>query len=95
MAGLPRHSRGCLFALVFTTTCAPLALGDRCEVRDFGATGDGVTLDTRAINRAIRTARCSVVVLSPGRYLTGTVRLKSHLVLEVEHGATILRQSPT
>ena len=46
------------------------------SVRDFGAKGDGVTLDTAAI-QATRDA-CSgmgggVVYLAPGDYLTGTI----------------------
>lgn len=62
-----------------------------CNVKDFGATGDGVALDTVAINTAIHTARCSSITLpSPGRYLSGTIRLKSHMILVVETGATVL-----
>ena len=65
-------------------------LGDRCSVKAFGAVGDGQTLDTRSIRRAVGTARCTTVVLPPGRYLSGTIRLKSHLVFEVQQGATLL-----
>src|SRR6266496_917522 len=48
------------------------------DVRDFGATGDGKTLDTRAIAKAIHAAaaaRGGRVVFSPGVYLTGTFEL--------------------
>ena len=56
-------------------------LAERCNVRDFGAVGDGATLDTASINKAISTARCTTILLpAPGRYLSGTVRLKSHMV---------------
>jgi Pectate lyase superfamily protein len=63
------------------------------NVRDFGATGDGKTLDTQAINRTI--AACSAkgggtVHFPPGVYLTGTVHLKSNLSLHLEAGATLL-----
>ena len=66
------------------------AHADRCDVRQFGAAGDGVTLDTQAIRGTIAEPRCSTVVLPAGRYLSGTVRLKSHMVLELEAGATLL-----
>ena len=50
------------------------------DVRHFGAVGDGRTLDTVALNKAI--VACSAagggcVLLPPGKYLSGTVRLKS------------------
>ena len=63
------------------------------NVRDFGAVGDGAALDTGALNRAIGAAAAAgggTVYLPPGKYLTGTVELKSHVTLEIEAGATIL-----
>ena len=39
------------------------------NVRDFGAMGDGVTDDTRAINAAIAAARPGAIFLPAGRYL--------------------------
>lgn len=50
-------------------------------------------LDTLNIRRAIDTTRCSTVVLPPGRYLTGTIRLKSNLVLDIQHDAVVLGAS--
>jgi len=63
------------------------------DVRSYGALGDGQTLDTPAINRAI--SQCAesgggVVRFPPGRYLSGTIRLRSHLTLELEAGATLV-----
>jgi polygalacturonase len=62
------------------------------NIRDFGATGDGVTKDTAAIQQAID--RCSVfgggdVLVPAGNYLTGSIQLKSNVVLRFEEGATI------
>ena len=66
------------------------------NVRDFGATGDGVTKDTAALQQAID--RCHVlgggdVVAPAGDYLTGALQLRSHTVLRLEAGAT-LRGTP-
>lgn len=63
------------------------------NVRDYGATGDGQTLDTPAINKAIETcaeAGGGQVRFPPGRYLSGTVHLKSHVTLFFEAGARLI-----
>ena len=54
----------------------------RCSVVDYGAKGDGVTLDSIPIRDAI--AACDHVVFPGGKqFLTGTVELRSNLILEV------------
>ena len=83
---------------LFLTTCALVlamaAFGQQIyNVRDYGAVGDGKTLDHEAINRAIEA--CSSrgggqVVLTPGTYLCGSIRLKSRVDLHLASGATIL-----
>ena len=61
------------------------------SVRDFGAVGDGQTLDTDAINRAIAAAEPgSMVRLPPGTYLSYSIRLRSNLTLHLDRGATLL-----
>jgi polygalacturonase len=63
------------------------------DIKDYGASGDGQHLDTSAINRAIdacASAGGGTVYVSPGKYLTGTVVLKSHVTLQLEAGATLL-----
>jgi len=62
------------------------------NVRDLGATGDGKTKDTLAIQQTIE--RCSVfgggeVVVPPGDYLTGALTLRSGVTLRIEEGATL------
>ncbi len=56
------------------------------DVRDFGAVGDGRTKDTCAIQHAIdasRDAGGGVVLLPPGRWLSGTLRLHSDVAIEL------------
>lgn len=63
------------------------------NVREFGAVGDGVTLDTPAIQKAIEACAAvggGQVVLPPGRYLSGTVHLRSHITLVLEAGARLV-----
>ncbi len=63
------------------------------NIRDRGATGDGLTLDTAAINQAIEAcaeAGGGQVLFPPGRYLSGTVRLRSRVTLYFDAGATLV-----
>jgi hypothetical protein len=63
------------------------------DIRDFGAVGDGKTLDTAAINKAIEAcaqAGGGQVRLPPGRYLSATVHLKSRVTLYLEAGARLI-----
>jgi polygalacturonase len=62
------------------------------NVRDFGAKGDGRTLDTKAIQKAIDTCGESggIVVLPAGTYLTGSIELRSNIELNIQAGTTVL-----
>lgn len=67
-----------------------------CDVRAFGAKGDGVALDTDAISKAILTcaeAGGGTVVFHPGTYVTGTVELMSNITLQLDAGAVVLGSS--
>lgn len=62
-------------------------------VRDFGAKGDGKSLDTKAIQAAIDAVAKQggfVVLLPAGRYLSGTIILQDFVILRVDLGATLL-----
>lgn len=62
------------------------------NVADSGALGDGKTLNTAAIQKAIDACAESgggAVVFPPGVYLTGTVRLRSRVRLHLAAGAVI------
>src|SRR5438105_3677090 len=66
------------------------------DVRHFGAKGDGVTLDTAAINNAISAAAVAgggTVFFPAGTYASYSIHLKSFVCLYLEPGATILAAS--
>lgn len=60
-------------------------------VKEFGAKGDGVTLDTKAIQDAVN--KCSeiggTVVFTPGIYLTGSIELKDNTDIYISNGVVI------
>ena len=63
------------------------------NVRTFGATGDGKTVDTPAINKAIDAVAAAgggTLVFPAGTYVCFTIRLKSHVTLYLSSGCTIL-----
>src|SRR5258708_15636335 len=67
------------------------------DVRVFGAKGDGKTVDTPAINRAIEAAAAAgggSVYLPAGAYLCFSIRLQSNIALYLDQGATILAADP-
>lgn len=74
----------------------PLSAADQ-DVRAHGAKGDGQTLDTAAIQRAIDAAAASgggTVILPAGDYLSFSLSLRSHVGLRLEHGAILRAATP-
>ena len=60
---------------------------------DFGIVANGVTLNTKSIQKAIdyiSTSGGGTLIFVPGKYLTGTFYLKSNVTLHLEEGAVIL-----
>jgi hypothetical protein len=63
------------------------------DVREFGAVGDGVFLNSCVIQHAIDYIHArggGRLVFYPGRYVTGSIYLKSNVTLHIEQGATLL-----
>ena len=97
--GMVGSAAGLLAAPAAHARTVPPPVGDVGEafnVRTYGAAGNGTTLDTTAINRAIEAASVSgggTVRFPSGTYLSYSIHLKSNVVLYLEPGATILAAS--
>jgi hypothetical protein len=79
--------------LVVVTQAAIAGAAGVFNIQDYGAAGDGKTLDTTAIHNAVEACAAAgggQVLLPPGRYLSGTVHLKSHVMLFLQAGATLI-----
>ena len=79
-------------ALVFLPAAA-LAEPAEFNVRDLGAKGDGVALDSPAINQAIENAAAvggGRVLVPAGKYLCGSIRMKSRVELHLAKDAVIV-----
>src|SRR5271169_4583537 len=65
----------------------------RVAITDFGAVGNGVTMNTEAIASAIEhcaTKGGGVVTVPPGMWLTGPIKLESNIEFHLDSGAVIL-----
>ena len=63
------------------------------NVKTHGATGDGKTIDTAAINKTIDAAAAAgggTVYFPAGNYLSVSIHLKSNIALYLDQGATII-----
>lgn len=68
------------------------------NIRQFGAKGDGVTLDTAAIQSAIDACTAAgggTVVVPSGTFLTGTLMMKSNVTLDLAATAILLGSTNT
>ncbi len=81
-------------ALLFAA-CSNKAVGNKdtiLNVRDFGAVGDGIALDSPAVQKAIDQAYEAgggTVHVPAGTYHSGTIELRSGITLDLAEGAII------
>ena len=67
------------------------------NVHAYGAKGDGVTLDSPAINAAIEAAAKGgggTVYFPAGNYLSFSIHLKSHVAIYLDAGCTVIAAEP-
>ncbi len=78
----------CLLSLLATPTMFAAKV---CDVRAFGAKGDGVSKDTAAIQAAIDACAKAggTVEFSAGTYLSAPIVLKGGVTLQLDKGATL------
>ena len=82
-----------LLFLLLTCCLQPVLAQGVYNVRDYGAVGDGKTLDSPAVNQAIQDAVSKgggQVVLPAGTYLCGSIHLDNDIDLHLMAGAKIL-----
>ena len=80
------------FVCCFLVLFSPAVRAKTCDVRSYGAKGDGVSKDTQAIQAAIDdcSAARGTVRLSSGRFVVGPIEIKSNVTLDVEKDAVLL-----
>jgi polygalacturonase len=74
---------------------APIPTVAIFDIRDYGAVGDGRTVNTNAFNAAVRAAHAKgggVVLIQGGDFVSGTVKLESNIRLHIARDG-ILRAS--
>jgi polygalacturonase len=67
------------------------------NVRQFGAKGDSIVIETEAINRAIDAAALSgggTVYFPAGKYLSFSIHLKSNITIFLDNGAVLIAADP-
>ncbi len=88
------HAAAILIAfLTLPVMLASAIEGVDFSVRDFGAVGNGTTLETEAIQKTVDAAAKAgggTVVFPSGTYLSGTIYLRDHVTLELQAGAVLL-----
>ncbi len=63
------------------------------SVNDYGAVSDTVTVNTKAIQKAIDECAAKgggIVTFNPGTYVSGSIFIKSNVVLQIDKGVLIL-----
>lgn len=78
--------------LVFIAILMTVSVAAQYNIIQYGAVGDGKTINTRSIQTAIDdcfAAKGGTVIIPNGIFITGTIHLKSNVHLIVEKGAVL------
>ena len=62
------------------------------DVREYGAAGNGIVNDQTAIQKTIDVCHAEgggIVLLSKGKYMAGTIRIKSNVFIEIDGSASL------
>ena len=91
-AGAIQLSAASSYSAIMPGYAAPIPAKKSFVVNDFGAKGDGNTLETASIQKAIDAAAsvAGTVTFKPGTYLSGSLFLKSGVTLDVPEGVAIV-----
>lgn len=74
-----------------SATARPAYAATVCSAKSYGATGNGTTKDTAALQKAITAcANGGIAELTSGKYLSGPLTLPSGITLQIDSGATLL-----
>jgi len=71
---------------------APIPKGSVFDIRDYGAIGDGRTVNTKSIQAAVQAAQAQgggVVLIPSGDFVSGTLHLASNITLHVSRDGTL------
>jgi polygalacturonase len=82
-----------VLGLLLTTAPILAESGKIIDAKKAGIVADGTTLETASIQKAIDSCSAAgggVLSFPAGRYLTGTIQIKSNVTLRLEKGATLL-----
>jgi len=97
MLELPRRKILTAAPLAFVPAYAAVKPAGSFDIRRYGAKGDGRTLDTAAIQRAINAASAAgggTVYFPRGRFLSFSLHLRSHVTLMLSSGAVLIAADP-
>jgi polygalacturonase len=70
-----------------------ISLAMKYDIRSFGAIGDGITINTKAIQKAIDQAHAAgggMVIIPAGKFVSGSIVLKNGVELHLLRGAVLL-----